>query len=67
MTTSYLKQHPVDMLVLENLDKRTFDLWIKRIPGLQHSQTPKIIFEFWEPWRVTRNVDGPMAKLTISR
>jgi hypothetical protein len=64
---NYLRTHPVDLLVLGNLNRESHDAWMKLIPGQQSSPTPELILEFWDPWHITRNVDGPMSKLMISR
>jgi hypothetical protein len=37
------------------------------IPGLLAKQTPDMILDFWEPWYVTRNSDGPMSKFFVTR
>jgi hypothetical protein len=63
----WLRQHPVEFLVLGNLDKPTMDAWISRVPGHSYPGTPKLILNFWEPWYVTRNTGGPMSKLLITR
>jgi hypothetical protein len=64
---SYLRQHPVDLLVLGNLNRDAHEAWMQRIPGLRFKQTPDMILEFWEPWYITRNSDGPMSKLVVTR
>jgi hypothetical protein len=43
----YLTRHPVDMLVLGNLDKELADRWAQLIPGADSMVTPKVIVEFW--------------------
>jgi hypothetical protein len=62
-----LRQHPVELLVLGNLDKPTMDAWLSPVPGRKYTGTPKLILEFWEPWYVTRNTDRPMLKLVTTR
>jgi hypothetical protein len=63
----FLRDHPVELLVLGNLQKEPYDAWMKLIPGHRQTETPELILEFWEPWHITRNTDGPMAKLTMTR
>jgi hypothetical protein len=62
----FLRDHPVELLVLGNLQKELYDVWMKLIPGHLQAETPELILEFWEPWHITRNTDGPMAKLTMT-
>jgi hypothetical protein len=62
---NFLSVHPVQLLMLGNMTKDIHDLWMKQISRCPKS--PKIILEFWEPWYIKRNTDGPMAKLTVTR
>jgi hypothetical protein len=62
----FLRDHPVKLLVLGNLQKEPYNAWMKLIPGHRQTETPELILEFWEPWHITRNTDGPMAKLTMT-
>jgi hypothetical protein len=62
----FLTRHPVELLVLGNMTHSEYQPWMTRIPSQKMLETPKIIFEFWEPWHITRNTDGPTAKLTVS-
>jgi hypothetical protein len=63
---AYLRRHPVNLLILGNLDIKDHDAWMARIPS-DDSLKPKIVAEFWEPWHITRNEDGPMSKLNVTR
>ena len=62
----FLRHHPVDLLVLGNLQVKDHLEWINRIPRTGDPTAPKIIIEYWDPWFVTRNDDGPMSKLTVT-
>jgi hypothetical protein len=63
---AYLHQHPIDLLVLGNLNNADHDAWMKRVPANEEYK-PKLVIEFWEPWHITHNDDGPMSKLVVTR
>jgi hypothetical protein len=67
MSKQYLRRHPVDLLVLGNLDVRSLRDWMLRIPRLGDPTAPKLVVEYWDPWFITRNTDGPMPKLAITQ
>ena len=61
---NFLTRNPVDLLVLGNLTKPIFDAWMLRVRTAKIR--PRIVFEFWETWFITRNQDGPMSKLVVT-
>jgi hypothetical protein len=63
----YLRRHKVDLLVLGNLKIKEHLEWIKRIPRSGDPTAPKVVIEYWDPWFITRNEDGPMSKLIITQ
>jgi hypothetical protein len=63
---NYLHKHPVDLLVLGNPNSADHGAWMERVPTIDE-QKPKLVIEFWEPWHVTHNDDGPMLKLIVTR
>jgi hypothetical protein len=66
-TMDFLSGHPVELLVLGNLNEMTSEVWLRRIPGDQKIETPQLVLEFWDPWHIARNSDGPMSKLVTTR
>jgi hypothetical protein len=62
----FLTVCPVELLVLGNMDRTSHEAWIERTPGSLHKATPKLVIEFWDPWHITRNDDGPMSKLVVT-
>jgi hypothetical protein len=67
MPKQYLRRHPVDLLVLGNLDVCSLRDWMLRIPRLGDPTAPKLVVEYWDPWFITRNTDGPMSKLVVTQ
>jgi hypothetical protein len=63
----YLRRHPVDLLILGNLDVPTLREWIQKIPRLGDPKAPKLVVEYWNPWFITQNEDGPMSKLMVTQ
>jgi hypothetical protein len=63
----YLRHHKVDLLVLGNLKTDDHREWLKRIPRSGDPTAPMVVIEYWDPWFITRNDDGPMSKLVITQ
>ena len=60
----FLTTHPVDMLVLGNMDMKQETDWFSRLPS-QAALAPSLIIEYWEPWHIMVEA-GPMAKGTVT-
>jgi hypothetical protein len=59
-----LCKHPVDLLVLGNLDAGGHAAWLKRI---QHATTPpRLLFEFW-PENALFSEEGPVSKGQVTK
>jgi hypothetical protein len=61
---TFLEEHPVDLLVLGNLDTKTAQAWRERVPRTTEG-APRFILEFWDPHWITHE-SGPMSKASLT-
>jgi hypothetical protein len=65
LAKGYLTAHPVDLLLLGNMDALQEKEWLRRIPS-QDTLSPSLVVEYWEPWHIMTE-DGPMSKGMITK
>ena len=65
ISKGYLIAHPIDMLILGNMDADQERDWFSRLPS-RESLAPSLIIEYWEPWHIM-TASGPMAKGIVTR
>jgi hypothetical protein len=64
VSKGYLTAHPVDMLILGNMDAAQEKDWFSRLPS-QDLLAPSLVIKYWEPWHIM-TASSPMAKRTVT-
>jgi hypothetical protein len=63
LSKTFLRHHPVDLLVLGDLDATRHDVWLDQI--IRSQNQPQQVFEFWTEDCLLRE-EGPVSKVRVT-